>query len=483
MFASVQAFERGIEVVRPHDDAGIANAATGQNQGVDSQPPPPLAPVAKRPGKSGDKRRAQLYVGIGIAVVGLLLLLFVTPSATIILTVAATPLTDTEPIQGSTAAPTAGETNYVQTQVVTSQKSDSFQANPTGSQQLPASAAAGEVFFATDLTSPTISIPSGDIFQTADSPPIQFVTQQATTVGPLPSGGGPGSGQFGAWSTQAVHVVDQNPEAKGNVAANKITVLPEDPCTAPAGQPPIPPSQCSPSDFKITNLSPTSGGADARTVGTAQSSDLQGWNSQVNTLEQQLTSQVQSDMKSKADGRVFAVTTNDGSQNTGLPAVSCALNPQLPAEGAQFSATTVTVTCQASGVTYSMSDVRNTVFQELSTSKPENEQLATNSCNIPTPQTSQVSADGTIALNFSGSGVTCFSTPPIQGAQLKSQLACKSPDDAKQLLQDANNGRLQNVEIDQHPFGLFFLPCLSARISVSVSFLQTQPPSAVTPTP
>jgi hypothetical protein len=480
MYASVQAYERGIEVVRPHDDGGIADAPTGAVQDVSAKQPPVPPVVSKPPGSSGDRRRARLYAGIGVAVVGLLALLFISPSATITLTVAATPLSDTQPIQGGTTAPTAGQTNYVQTQIVTSQKSDTFQANPTGTQQLPATAAQGQVVIATDLPAEALFTSakgnqitaSNTQFQTSGSSPITFGPNQGTDV-TVPAGSGPN--QFGGWSNP-IPVADMATESKGNVSAGSISVWPENPCTDPK-------NNCKPSDFKITNLSATTGGADQKTVGTAQGSDLQGWNNQVNSLKQKLTPQVQSDMKSKANGRTFALTATDDPQNTGLPTVSCALNPALPSEGAQFSATTITVTCQASGVTYSMSDVRNQVAQELNTKKPQNEQLATDKCSIPTPQASQVSPDGTIALNFSGSGVTCFSTPPVQGEQLKSQLACKSPDDAKQLLQDANSRRLQNIDIAQHPFGLFFLPCLSGRISINISYLQTQPPSATSPTP
>jgi len=479
MYASVQAYERGIEVVRPHDDGGLADAPTGAVQEVSAKQPPTPPVVAKPSGGSGDRRRAQLYAGIGVAVVGLLALLFISPSATITLTVAATPLSDTEPIQGGTTSPATGQTNYVQTQIVSSQKSDTFQANPTGTQQLPATAAQGTLYFSTDLAAPvTLTVASGDLFLTNGNPAITFGAPQATTI-TVPAGGGGGSGKFGAASQQGVVVVDQTAEAKGNVPASTVMTIPasENPCGGTPG--------CSLSDFKVffQGSSAPTGGADAKTVGTAQSSDLQGWNSQVTTLKQKLTTQVQSDLKSKASGRIFALTTTDDPQNTGLPTVSCALNPALPSEGAQFSATTITVTCQASGVTYSMDDVRNQVFQELNTKKPQNEQLATDKCSVPTPQASQVSPDGTVALNFSGSGVTCFSTPPVQGQQLAGQLACKSPDDAKQLLQDANSQRLQNIDIAQHPFGLFFLPCLSSRISVSVSYLQTQPPSATTPSP
>jgi hypothetical protein len=480
-YASVQAYERGIEVVRPHDDGGLADAPSGKTQDV--SPKQPVAPpVVAKPGRTGDKRRAQLYGGIGVAVIGLLAVIFISPSATITLTVAATPVADTNPIQGGTAAPAAGQNDYVQTQIVTAQETNSFQANPTGTQQIPATAASGAVVLESRLSgtavfsssSPNGPIPQGYQFQTSSNPPIIFAATQDTDVTIPPGNGSGGYGQ----PSNPIPVADITQEAKGNVAAGAIDAWGpgQDPCSSSK-------NKCSPGDLKVINLAPTTGGADAKTVGTAQSSDIQNWNSQVNTIKQQLTPKIQSDMKSRANGRVFALSATDDPQNTGLPPVSCALNPQLPTEGAQFSATKITVTCQASGVTYSLSDVRQQVLHDLNATKPQNEQLVTDNCQIPTPATSQVSPDGTIALTFSGSGVTCFSTPPVQGESLKSQLACKSPDDAKQLLQDANNRRLQNIDIAQHPFGLFFLPCLSSRISVNVSYLQTQPPSAATPTP
>ncbi|HEX4579983.1 MAG TPA: hypothetical protein VH498_08280, partial [Candidatus Dormibacteraeota bacterium] len=185
-YASVPAYERGIQTVRSHaDESGGAAAAGATGVALATAPlappaPPPLPPrtatTAPAGGRGlGARRRALYFAAAGLVILGLVLFVVVAPSAKVTITLAGTPLTVNPTIQGSPDAANAGQADHIVTSVVSSSQSAQFNAKPTGTQPVPATAAAAQIVLSTDL--PTVApftVPKGEEFDTADNPPIKF---------------------------------------------------------------------------------------------------------------------------------------------------------------------------------------------------------------------------------------------------------------------------------------------------------------------
>ncbi len=301
------------------------------------------------------------FAAAGLVILGLLLFLFVAPSAKVTITLAGTPLTVSPTIQGSTDPQNAGQADHIVTSVVTSTQASQFTATPTGRIPVPAKAATAQVVLQTDLPSVApFTVPKGEEFDTADNPPIKFFATQDTVVTvPPPS---PGQ-QFGAPSNP-IPVADGTAEAKGNVAANTITKWTGNPCITN----PI----CTPTDLKATNPAAATGGADATTKVVASTQDVAAWTAQVTQGDQTLTAQAKQDMQTKAAGKTFAV--DPGGNGT---TVACAVAPALPAANAVFATAKETVTCNGKAALYNPGDVTNDVKADLQKQVAQGDTLAT----------------------------------------------------------------------------------------------------------
>jgi hypothetical protein len=466
-YASVPAFERGIQTVRAHSDeaAGFANAGAGVALATAPPLAPPLPPrtgagppgAAKPPAGDrglGGRRKPLYFAAAGLVVLGLILFLFVAPSAKVTITLAGAPLTVSPTIQGSPDPANAGQADHIVTSVVTSAQSAVFTATPTGKQPVPAKAATATIVLQTDLPSVApFTIPKGEEFDTADNPPIKFFATQDTVVTVPP----PGPGQPLGAPSNPIPVADGTAEAKGNVAANTITKWPGNPC-------PSPPT-CIASDLKATNPAAASGGADATTNVIASSQNVAAWTAQVTQSEQTLTAQAKQDMQSKAAGKTFAV--DPGGNGT---TVACAVTPALPAANAVFATAQETVACNGKAATYNPSDVSTDVKADLQQQVAQGDALATDSINCTKPAVTQAVDDGTVVLSVQ---CTSFSRPNVDLNALKGQLTGKSASDARNVIEHRLN-RVQNVAISQSPVPFFWLPFFSGRIEIDENFV-TQP--------
>src|SRR5450759_5529419 len=113
-YASVPAFERGIQTVRPHPDEGqpgtfvgavTAGAAAGLVQPPGPPPPPPRTATgaAEKPrggGRLAGRRRPLYLVASGLLILGLILFLVVAPSAKVTITLVGTQVSANPTIQG-----------------------------------------------------------------------------------------------------------------------------------------------------------------------------------------------------------------------------------------------------------------------------------------------------------------------------------------------------------------------------------------------
>ena len=426
---------------------------------VAGPPGRPGGPFGRRPGppllprRGRDRRRVLYYGAAAVFLVGLLLIFLVAPSATVTLTIAATPVSSNNPIQGTTDPSQVGAPDRVLTVVETADESSQFQAKPTGQKTLPATAAAGQVVIQTDLHNVAdFTVPKGTEFDTSTSPQIKFYATQDTNVhfgDPDPN--------TGIATSNPIPVQDATAEAAGNVGANTITQWPTNPC-GPNGQYH---GICAPSDLTVTNPQATSGGADAKQVVTASAGDVQGWQKQVDTLKSQLGDKVKQDMAGKAGSDKVAAVDPGGA---GL-VVNVDVTPPLPKVDDQYQASTITVAAHGKGAYYNPADVKKAVAADLASLVPKDQTLA-DKPTISDPRVTVASEDGSVIFAVTGSG---FSQPIIDVQGLKSQFAGQSAGSVRSLAR-VKISQLQDVTIHQSiPF--FVLPFFSGRIEVKLDFV------------
>jgi hypothetical protein len=486
-YASVQAYERGVEVVRPHSPveplppeegdghaegmAGLGTGAAGAAvaeawsqapaaartetlQRADRALPPRRLGPAPLPGKRGrDRRRPYYYLAGAAFLVGLLLLFLVAPSATVTITLTASPVSTSNPIQGTTDANLAGTADHVLTTVATADESNQFQAKPTGQKTLPAIAATGQVVLQTDLKNVAdFTVPKGTEFDSNTTPQIKFYATQDTVV----HFSEPDSN--GISTSNPIPVQDGKAEAAGNLPANTITQWPGNPC-GPNGQYK---GVCAPSDLTCTNPQPTTGGADAKQVTTASGNDVQGWQKQVDDIKAQLTEKLKQDLAAKAGSGKVAATDPGGSGQT----IAYDITP-LPKVDDQYQPTTISVTVHGKGAYYSVADVKKVALADLTSQVAKGEQLAPNP-SVPDPKITQASDDGTVIFSLNASG---YSEPVIDVQGLKGRFAGQSQSEVKRLAREIIGTPVQDVAIEQHiPF--FVLPFFSGHIEVKQNVIQ-----------
>ena len=504
-YASVQAYERGVQVVRPHrvaepspgDDEETIGAGAGAGFGAgagagaaaglagdgmapvgsrmagaatvsepawaptperERTPAPPsrsAGPPPRRPGgpmplprNARDRRRAYYYGAGALVLVGILLLFLVQPSATVTLTLAATPISTNNPIQGTTDTNLANSPDHVLTVVETADEMQNFQAKPTGQKTLPATSANAQLVMQTDLKNVAdFTVPKATEFDTNTTPQLKFLATADTVVH-----FGPMDPTTGTASSNPIPVGDATAEGSGNVGANTITQWPNNPCGPNGPYKDI----CSPSDLTVANPQPASGGADAKQVVTASKSDIDGWTNQIKQLQNTLTGKVKQDMQSKA-GSDHVPAVDPG--NSGVT-ITNDITP-LPKQDDQYQPTQITVTIHGKAAYYNPADVQRIVKADLGALVPQGEALAERP-NIGEPKITQASDDGTVIFSATGSG---YAQPIIDVQGLKSQFAGKSDGDVRSLAREKIS-QLLDVTIQKSAFHLWFLPFFSGRITI-----------------
>ena len=468
-YASVPAFERGIQTVRPHPDEGqpgtfvgavTAGAAAGLVQPPGPPPPPPRTATGatEKPrgtGRLAGRRRPLYFVAAGLVIIGLILFLVVAPSAKVTITLVGTQVSANPTIQGSPDPANAGQADHIVTSVVTSDQSAQFTATPTGRQPVAATAAMATLVFSTDLPhGAQFTVHKGTEFDTQDTPPVRFLATQDTQICIAASGVTPICP--GSTPNSSLPVADGTPEAKGNVGANTITKWPGNPCP----QPPV----CTAADLSETNPAAAAGGADPKTNVIASTNDVNGWNAQVTQSEQTLTTQVNQDLATKAAGKTVA--KDPGGNGT---TIACTVTPSLPAPNAVFATTQVTVACSGKAAVYNPADITKAVMADLQQQVAQGDSLATNAVTCTKPSVTQAADDGTVVASVQCTG---FSRPSIDLTALRGQLTGHSPGDVRNIIEHHLN-HVQNVVVSQSPIPFFWLPFFASRIEIDESFVNT----------
>lgn len=457
-YASVQAYERGIETVRPHHDESAGIHSGG---GVAVATPPQVAPArapatvigarAVAPDAKPPNRRPLYFAGIAVLAISILLALLFAPSAKITVTVAGQPISLTSTVNGTEDPNAAKGADKLLSAVVSDDRNSTFQATPSGQKQIAAAQATGAITFQTDFPGgATTTVLKGTTFQTSDCS-ITFMATQDTPVN-IPAGNGTPGG-YGP-DSNPVPVQDSTPEAKGNVAAETITKWSGNPCGASptAGS----------SDFRVHNPQPTSGGADAKTLTVASDQDVASWTQQMQQAETTLKGQSDAALKSQAGNRTIVQDSNGKGIDPTFE-----VNPPLPKSGDQFAPTTITVTIHNKAVVYNPGDLKNDIVADMNAQVPQGDELATDALQMTPTLTTPPAADGTFVLSVAATG---YSRPTIDLEQLKSQLTGKSPGEARSII-TTKIDHVQSVDISQSPIPLFWLPFFSSHLELDENFV------------
>jgi hypothetical protein len=467
-YASVPAFERGIQTVRPHPDEGqpgtfvgavTAGAAAGLVQPPGPPPPPPRTATgaAEKPrgtGRLAGRRRPLYFVAAGLVILGLILFLVVAPSAKVTITLVGTQVSANPTIQGSPDPANAGQADHIVTSVVTSAQSAQFTATPTGRQAIAATPATASLVMQSKIApGAQVTVGQGYEFDTTSSPPVKFTATQTVTVTfPQTSGGTFVNG------SPAVPVQASVAGAAANVAANTIVIMNPDPCASGSG------NHCGTGDLTVTNPAAAGGGADPKTNVIASTNDVNGWNAQVTQNEQTLTTQVNQDLATKAAGKTVA--KDPGGNGT---TIACMVTPPLPAPNAVVATTQVTVACSGKAAVYNPADITKAVMADLQQQVAQGDSLATSAVTCTKPSVTQAADDGTVVASVQCTG---FSRPSIDLTALRGQLTGHSPGDVRNIIEHHLN-HVQNVVVSQSPIPFFWLPFFASRIEIDESFVNT----------
>jgi hypothetical protein len=515
VYGSVPAFERGIELAAPRVGGvgqartvaaraatGAAAAAVLEPPPAPPPPPPTMTPPAHapttarlearrvitqippaRPSRGWNRRRLLYVAGVAVAILGILLFMTLTPSAKITLTLAATPLSVNATIQGSTSASQASKPDHVLTGVVASTASQAFQATPTGTLAIPAVPATTKVVFTTDNPNGyQFSLPQGNVIQTSDGN-TTFVASKTTfiCIGPNGNPAAAGSCGKGVKPNASATVQDAGAGVAGNnTAANSLTNWPSDPCPSPAPPPPQRNLQCvdaQNSYYSITVINPNAatGGSDAKQTTSASSTDVANWTSQVQAVEAQLTSQLNTDLQARAAGKAFAVDPSGNGKT-----IVFAVTPPLPAVNKPFATTQISISASAQAAAYDPAAVRIDVLADLDKLVKPGDQLAPGKLSTPPCTVTQASTNGTVVLACSA---TDFSQPQVDLNALKSQLTGRNPGSAASIVK-SRLPKVQNVHVSESPFQLFYLPLFASKIEIDETFVVPSTPSSTsTPAP
>lgn len=418
-----------------------------------------LPPAGRQP-RGLDRRRFLYIAAAAIAIIGIVLFMALAPSAKVTITIAATPLSVSSTIQGTTNPAAATAADHVLTGVVSTAQSSQFTATPTGTKTLPAVAAKATLTFSTDDPNDiSFTLPAGNPssqVQSADQS-VTFGPARNTVIcigpqNPPPSNSPCGSNPYNATASY----VDLTAGASGNVGSGVLTVWQGDPCPNPLLCPGI--------HISVTNNNQATGGADPKQVTAASATDVANWTSQVTTVEAQLSVQMQAALVAHAAGKPIA---KDPAGNGEATVFTVTPQPFPPAVGAQFAATAVTVKGLSEAAIYDQAAVHNDVIADLNKLIRPGDVLATGSLTTPPCAVTQANVNGTVILACSA---TAFSQPQVNLNALKAQLTGRNPSKAQSIVQ-GNVAKVQGVTVSEWPFKLFYLPLRASQIDIVENFV------------
>ncbi|HUY97130.1 MAG TPA: hypothetical protein VMW47_05870 [Verrucomicrobiae bacterium] len=415
------------------------------------------APLPSRRGR----RLRSFAIGTGAMVflVGILAVLFLLPSATVVVVVRATAVRDAVTLQGTTSPGQATQLDAVAAQPLqTPDVQAQYRATPTGLRHLPGVVATGHETLASDEPVPLqIVLQPGTRFSTGGAHPLVFTVPNAQTVVIPACTATCGTGQYGPPS-QPFPITAASPGSQGNVAAGAITTWVDDPCLATP-----PPAQCaiftpplSGSSFAAANPGATTGGQDPRTQTVFTGHDLAVIRLTDHVLTARLVARVRSDLAAAAGS---TLTMASGPSGTGVDV--SVTQPTYPLVGAVGIPETLTITATGAATAYSPQAAREAALRDLLSKIPAGGELLGRP-QVSVPTVVQAAPGGSLTLQATATGTWA---PRLDLAPYSGDLVLKSPGAARAYLLSRVPSAAA-VRIHQSPFSLPWLPLVRSRIHV-----------------
>jgi hypothetical protein len=482
-FTTLSQLEQGVSLRSAPTAAAIA-AGTALAAAPPAEAPPAPAPngglvrrtpsqLVARPEESAGQSRwgswwhsphgRSWMIGSGAAVfvVGVLAVLFLLPSATILVGVQSHRINDSVTIQGTLSGQASGVLDVIPTEaLLTPAATQTFTVSPSGTQVLPPTPATGNLYL---CYNPSRGNGGGGLTLTFTGSP-QFQDQ---------NGGGnivfvaTASGQSGTYTVYPCSTNQQSSPAlpvqastsslgtQGNVGSGQVwswTNASQTGCVVTVFGGCTPPTS---GDFTVSNPSAMTGGQDSKTEQVFTSSDISSAQQQEQQIDSTLTSQVEKTLKTMAGHDIIAQdSSGNGIQLT-------VTNPTLPTVGQAGQTQTLTVSVTAAASAYSPAAARAAVLQDLKSKVPADGELLAHP-SLGTVQVVAAGPGGTLTLSSNAVG---YWAPKVDLAPYRSRVTFMNPGSAKTYLLAQLPGA-SSVTIHQSPFSLPWLPLLSGRIQI-----------------
>lgn len=398
--------------------------------------------------------------GAGVFVVGLLAVLFLLPSASILVGVQAHKINDGVTIQGTLSGQaSSGVLDVIPTEaLLTPASTQSFSVSPSGTQVLPPTPATGSFSICYNG-----GHGSGQGSLTFSGSP----TFQAQSGGSSLAFGPTSSGQSGTYTVNPcsakqnssplvpVQADSSSLGTQGNVGAGQQWTWTNASSTACLSFLPGSCTPVQPSDFAVTNPAATSGGQNSKTQQVFTSSDVSSAQQQEQQIDSTLTTAVEKRLKTMAGKDVIA---QDSSGNGIQLNVN---NPTLPTVGQAGSTQNLNVSVTAAATAYRPADAKAAVLKDLKSKVPSDGELLAHP-SLGTIQVVSAGPGGTLTLSSNAVG---YWAPKLNLAPYRSKVTFMNPGSARSYLLAQLPGA-STVTVRQSPFPLPWLPLLSGRIQI-----------------
>ncbi len=420
--------------------------------------------------QSARTRNWTIGAGAAIFVVGVLAILLLLPTAIITVGVQSHRLTDPVTIQGNVGGSSGNVLDVVPVQsLLTPTQTQTFTISPSGTQVLPPTPAGGSLYMCYQYTGPGNYQGAATLTFTGTVTP-EFSDQSGsgnlgfTTTSAAQSGSytlqacGQGSPSASTFSPALPVQADSNSlGTQGNVGASQqwgwsSSNIQSSACISPQGA-----NDCLLTGFvniSLANPQGMSGGKDSTTQSIFTSSDISSAQTQEQQLGAQLTSKVETDLKTLAGPS--NVIAQDSAGNGVQLTVK---DPTLPSVGQAGQQQTLTVAVNAAATAYSPAAARAAVLADLKSKVPADGQLLAN-YKLGQIKVASAAPGGSLTLTAYAVG---YWAPKVDLAPYRTRITFMSPAAARSYLLSQLPGA-STVAVHQSPFGLPWLPLIASRI-------------------
>lgn len=433
----------------------------------------PAEPGGRSPGGGrprGGARNWAIGAGATVFILGVLAVLLLLPTATVMVGVQAHQLTDNVTIQGSAGSQAANVLDVIPTQaLLTPNATQTFTVTPSGTQVLPPTPATGNLYLCYNGGKQNGAGALQLTFTGSAAPEFQDLSGNGN-LGFTPTSAGSGgtyslqacsnAGASAQTSSPALPVqADSNSlGTQGNVGAGQQWFWAPaneqaSACLSPASSPGL----CVTGNFTISLANPQglAGGQNSTNQTIFSSSDVASAQQQEQQIAASLTAKVEQNLKAMAGSNVIA---QDSSGN----GIQLTVNdPTLPTVGQAGQAETLTVSVNAAATAYSPKAARAAVLQDLKSKVPSDGVLLANP-KVGNIQVVAAGPGGTVTLSSTAVG---YWAPQVDLKPYRSKITFMSPGAARSFLLSQLPGA-STVVVHQSPFALPWLPLLSSRIQI-----------------